>query len=91
MTVTENLTATAQTKDMPTPSTWTMTNGQFKDYVGYVSMPGGFPQNYFNVVDQSFVIVTQNGAATVPDTMIQQTVSSDSNGNVTGVSHTIQP
>ncbi len=89
MTVTENLTATPQTKDIPTAGTWNTTNGQFEDYVGYVEPPGGFPKNYLNVVDQNF-IVAQGGVSTLLDTTIQQTVSSDPNGNVTGVAHTIE-
>jgi hypothetical protein len=90
MTVAENLAATPQTKELPQAATWSTRNGQFADYVGYVEPQGGFPKNYLNVVDQSF-IVTQNGTSTLLDTMVQQTVTSDSNGNVTGVAHTLQP
>lgn len=90
ITVTENLTRTSQTQELPTPATWSTTNGQFPDYVGYAEPPGGFPRNFLNVVDQTFV-VTQDGVSTLLSTMIQQTVSTDANGNVTGVAHTIVP
>ena len=88
MNVTENLTRTPQTQELPQPATWFTTNGQITDYVGYWT-GGSFPQNYFNVVDQNF-IATQNGVSTLLDTTVQQTVSSDANGNVTGVAHTIE-
>ena len=63
MTVTENLTATSETKDMPQAGTWSTNNGQFTDYVGYAATSSGFPANYSNVVDQSFT-ATQNGVST---------------------------
>jgi hypothetical protein len=90
--VLENLTPTPQTRKLPRAGRWdNITNGQFKDAVGYdAATPGSFPKNYFNVVDQTFV-VTQNGVSTLLGTTVQQTVSSDSNGNVTGVAHTLVP
>jgi RHS repeat-associated protein len=91
MNVLENLSRTPQTRDLPKATGGDTTNGQIEDRVGYAAAsPDSFPKNYLNVVDQSF-IVTWNGDSTLLSTTVQQTVSSDSDGNVTGVAHTTQP
>jgi hypothetical protein len=55
-----------------------------------VATPESFPTNYLSVVDQTFV-VTQDDVWILLGTTVQQAVSSDANGNVTGVAHTLNP
>ena len=91
MDVLENISPTSQTQDLPKATGAETTNGQIKDAVGYAAAsPESFPKNYLNVVNQSF-IVTWNGSSSLLSTTIQQTISSDLNGNVTGVAHTTEP
>ncbi len=90
ITVLENLAPNSQTREMPEAWSAAAPNGQFGDLVGRGSTNGTFSPNYFNSDDQTFV-VTWHGVSMVLSTTVRQTVSSDSNGNVTAVAHTIVP
>lgn len=85
--VTEYLSVTDKTKELSNPHTWGITNGQFKDFVGYRPGSGPLPQNYYNENHQIFT-VAQNKVTTTLSTIILQRVWSEG-GNFFGQSDII--